>query len=409
MNRLFALAAVMIMLAVSCKQDFSMQVFVSNSLSSDRVEEIVEISADEVYRKLNLSDSSDFIILDDKNQEVPYQVTYDGKVVFPANVTGKSTAVYNVVKGNPSPVNTLVYGRRYPERLDDIAWENDKMAYRVYGPSLQATGEKAYGYDILTKSVSELVIEDRYAKELDKDARAKIKGLKESGKHEEAAEIAKAISYHINHGNGMDCYAVGPTLGGGTAALMPDSVIAYPYCYRDYEILDNGPLRFTVRLEFNPSVIAADSNVVEKRIIQLDKGSYLNKTIVSYSNVTKDYPIAAGIVVHEPNKSNYYIDSANGYMSYADPTTNPDSDNGTVYVGVVFPHEMKSAKVWKFDKPRGKGIGHVLGFNTYQPGYDFIYYWGASWSKCGFDNNKWNSYLDDYNRKIRNPLQVTVR
>ena len=28
----------------------------------------------------------------------------------------------------------------------------------------------------------------------------------------------------------MDCYAVGPTLGGGTAALFPDSTIVYPYC-----------------------------------------------------------------------------------------------------------------------------------------------------------------------------------
>ena len=56
--------------------------------------------------------------------------------------------------------------------------------------------------------------------------------------------MSRAISYHIDHGNGMDCYAVGPTLGGGTAALMPDSAIVYPYCYKDYEILDNGPLRF---------------------------------------------------------------------------------------------------------------------------------------------------------------------
>ena len=92
----------------------------------------------------------------------------------------------------------------------------------------------------------------------------------------------------------MDCYAVGPTLGGGTAALMPDSAIVYPYCYKDYEILDNGPLRFTVKLVFNPLVVKNDSNVVETRIIQLDKGSQLNKTTVSYEYLTQATPVAAG-------------------------------------------------------------------------------------------------------------------
>ena len=32
-------------------------------------------------------------------------------------------------------------------------------------------------------------------------------------------DLNRGISYHVDHGNGMDCYAVGPTLGGGTAAL----------------------------------------------------------------------------------------------------------------------------------------------------------------------------------------------
>ncbi len=48
----------------------------------------------------------------------------------------------------------------------------------------------------------------------------------------------------------MDCYAVGPTLGAGVAALMVNDTIIYPWCYKHQEILDNGPLRFTVKLEF---------------------------------------------------------------------------------------------------------------------------------------------------------------
>lgn len=91
--------------------------------------------------------------------------------------------------------------------------------------------------------------------ETDTLKRKQIAKLKQSGKIQEADSIANAISYHIDHGNGMDCYSVGATLGGGTAALMVDSCIIYPYCYKEYDILDNGPLRFTVRLTYPPLIV----------------------------------------------------------------------------------------------------------------------------------------------------------
>ena len=103
----------------------------------------------------------------------------------------------------------------------------------------------------------------------------------------------------------MDCYAVGPTLGGGTAALFPDSTIVYPYCYKDCEILDNGPLRFTAKLVYNPLVVKGDSSVIETRIISLDKGSQLNKTVVSFDNLQEITPVVTGIVLHKQNPMGY--------------------------------------------------------------------------------------------------------
>lgn len=408
MRGLIALVMLITFGAVSCKKEPVILVSISNTLPLERTGEMIEISAEDVYNRLDLTDTAEFIIVDENNQEVPYQVTFDEKIIFPVSLDSESTSVYRISKGNPTPVNTIVYGRQYPERFDDIAWENDRAAYRIFGAALQSIGEKAYGYDVFTKSVSELVVEDRYSKEMDKDVRAKIKELREAGKKEEAAELSKAISYHIDHGNGMDCYNVGATLGAGTSALMPDSVIAYSYYYKNYEILDNGPLRFTIKLEFNPAIIAADTNVVETRIIRLDKGSCLNKTIVSYSSLTKDYPVAAGIVLHEPDAEMYSIDTNCGYISYADPTSNPGADNGIVYVGVVFPNKMETAKVQKFDRPLGNAVGHVLGISTYQPGYDFEYYWGSVWSKRGFDYEKWNMYLKEYSLKVRNPIRIEI-
>ena len=65
--------------------------------------------------------------------------------------------------------------------------------------------------------------------------------------------------------------------------------------------LDNGPLRFTVKLEFNPLAVKGDTAVVETSLITLDAGSHLNRTAVSYSNLKESLPIVTGIVLHEPD------------------------------------------------------------------------------------------------------------
>ena len=138
-----------------------------------------------------------------------------------------------------------------------------------------------------------------------------------------------------------DCYAVGPTLGAGVAALMAGDTIIYPYCYRTQEILDNGPLRFTVKLEFNPLVVRGDSNVVETRVISLDAGSYLNKTVVSYTNLKEAMPVTTGLVLREPDGA-VVADAANGYITYVDPTTDRSGANGKIFVGAAFPAQVKA-------------------------------------------------------------------
>ena len=55
------------------------------------------------------------------------------------------------------------------------------------------------------------------------------------------------------------------------------------------------------KLEFTPLTVKGDSTVVETRLITLDAGSHLNKTVVSYSNLKETLPIVAGIVLHEPD------------------------------------------------------------------------------------------------------------
>lgn len=390
------------------KQSTDFTVTVTNDLSFDRTE-MVEVPISEVAKKVQLIDEEQYIVLDAEGNQVAYQITYDDNLLFPVNVKAGDKAVYIVAVGEPIEAEPLVYGRHYPERVDDIAWENDRTAYRAYGPALQAKGERAFGYDAWVKRVPGLVVEQRYANELNPDTQAEIARLRKERKHDEANELYHSVSYHVDHGNGLDCYKVGPTLGCGTAALMQGDAILYPYCWKEYEILENGPLRFTVKLTYNPLVVGKDS-VVETRIISLAQGSQLNKTVVSYAGLSKAAPVATGLVIHPENPTAYVLEGDKGYIAYADLTDNVNNGNGIIYVGAVMPEKVTEAKAQMFPDKEAKergASGHVLAISNYKPNTEYTYYWGSGWSKYGFDSMEaWTIYLDRYAQSVHNPLKV---
>ena len=394
----------------ACNDSRTVTVTVTNPLAMERSNEMVEVSMETVTDRLGLADTAQIVVLNANGQQVPYQITYDGKVIFPAAIAAGGTATYTIQTGTPEAFDVKACGRCYPERMDDMAWENDLVAFRAYGPALQAKGERGFGYDLFTKyNTTEPMLEAMYAKELDKETLAKIAELKKTDP-KAAAELSRERSYHIDHGYGMDCYAVGPTLGAGVAALMVNDTIIYPWCYKNQEILDNGPLRFTVKLEFTPLTVKGDSTVVETRLITLDAGSHLNKTAVSYSNLKETLPIVAGIVLHEPDGA-VVADAANGYITYVDPTTGPD--NGKIFMGAAVPAVVKDAKTVLFSekekKERNNADGHVLALSDYEPGSEYVYYWGFAWDKADIKTaDAWNRYMADFAQKVRNPLTVKV-
>lgn len=396
-------------LLLACENNRTMTVTIGNPLDMERSGEMVEVPMAEISDQLKLADTAQIVILDAEGVEVPYQITYDEKVIFPVTVGAGSSATYTIEPGNPTPVDTKTCGRQYPERLDDMAWENELVGFRAYGPALQANGERGFGYDLfLKRGTSEPILEEFYAKELDKEVRKRASEMKKTDP-EGAAELLRSISYHIDHGYGMDCYAVGPTLGAGVAALVADGEIVYPWCYKDFEVLDNGPLRFTVKLIFNPLTVKGDSNVVETRVISLDAGSHLNRTAVSYEGLKETLPVVTGIVLHDDGAIT--TDADNGYMTYVDPTNGPD--NGKVFVGVAFPADIKDAKAVKFSadekKQRANAEGHVLATSDYEPGSTHVYYWGFGWDRADVkDIDVWNSYMAAFAQKVRNPLTVTI-
>ena len=299
-------------------------------------QEVVELDAASVFQRLGISGGRQFVVKNALGFEVPYQLTYDGKLLIEACVAPKGQATYTITKGEPSVFVNTCYGRMYPERVDDIAWENDRGAYRCYGPALQRSGEDAFGNDVWVKNTPDLVVESRYHNEL-----------------------VNKLSYHVDRGYGLDCYKVGPTLGCGTPALIQGDNLVFPYCWKEYELLDNGPLRFTVRLKYNPSKYGNDDNVVENRILSIDKGSNFNKMTVWYDGLTAPADVASGVVIHTEDTENVVL--GKNYVQYADPTDNPKGQNFQIYVTAIFPDGVDQTRKVMYQKPvRGKG-GHARG------------------------------------------------
>lgn len=302
-----------------CAQAADVKVKVTNTENVQR-QELVEVDAKTVRQKMGLAQGETFVVKNALNQEAAYQLTHDGKILIEAAVRPCGTAEFTFTKGTPQEPKVFVVGKMYPERVDDIAWENDRTAYRIYGPALQRSGERAFGVDVWVKNTPDLEVDKRYVTELSNHER--IQKLKKQGKNAEALKVEQETTYHYDHGYGLDCYKVGPTLGGGAPALLDDNgELILPYCYKDYKILDNGPLRFTVQVSYNPTTINGQPNVVEHRIISLDKGSNFNKCTVWYDGLTKKTHMAAGVVLHAEDLQT--VELKRDYVAYADPTDNP--------------------------------------------------------------------------------------
>ncbi len=377
--------------------------------NNERVQrqELVEVSAQKLYQQLGVAQGASLVVKNALGQEVPYQLTYDGLLLIDAAVRPCGTATYTVTTGTPQKMKTFVTGKMYPERVDDIAWENDRTAYRLYGPALQRSGERAFGIDVWVKNTPDLEVEQRYKVELSNHAR--IQQLIKEGKKDEAKQLEIETTYHFDHGYGLDCYKVGPSLGCGTPALMENGYLVMPYCYKDYKILDNGPLRFTVELTYNPTTAAGQKNIVEHRILSLDKGSNFNKMTVWYEGLTKPIDVASGVVMHQEDTQS--VKCGRDYVAYADPTDNPEAQNFQIYVAALYPNGISETKQLMLDTPQNGIAGHAVGIlKDYTNQQRFTYYFGSAWSKNDVRNfDEWILRINNFLDALHSPLEAVIK
>lgn len=385
---------------------------VSNSLPASRLE-MVEADMATIQKKL--AATSPFIVTDADGKEIPSQLTHDGKLIFQAGVAGKGKSVYYVKPGTPQTYTPKVKGRLFTERGDEFGWENDKVAYRIYGHG------GAVGYDLFNKSTTQLMLDYWYASEQNQEMRSVSKQLHDRGYHDLADQVYNAFCYHIDHGKGMDCYTVGPTLGGGANALLEaDGSLFMPKCYKSYEILDQGPLRFTVRLTY-PAQEFGGKTVTETRTISLDAGSHFNRVSVSYTGLDTPVQMAAGTVIHKGSDAAYILNQENGYIAYEDLgdasvynakyKEELSKQMGHIYIGLIFPDKNITTSY----QPRENGIatGHALATATYNPSTSYTYYFGSGWDKnteAGITSmTQWEAHLNASAAAVRTPLKVKVK
>lgn len=339
--------------------------------------EVVGACVDDVRHHLGVADDVPLIVSGAFGQQVDYQMTQDGLLLLDVSVLPEGEAEFTVKPGTPREPKHYVYGAQYRQRLDDLAWENDRCAYRLYGPALMRKGERSYGIDVWTKNTPELVVAERYRRHFSKGKKVDI-------------------SFHIDHGDGMDGYAVGPTLGCGAPVLIVNDVMQMPWCYESYKILDNGPLRFTVELTYPKTA----SGITEHRLIQLDKGSHFNRMTVWYDGLGQPASLAAGVALHggEPLLTNEYI-------LYADPTEKPAQYQSQIFVGLLFPEgAVTPTKMTNAD-----GKAHAVGVVNGYEGQPITYYFGAAWSMYDVPSiDIWKLYAAQHLQQLKEPLGVKV-
>ena len=360
--------------------------------SHQQRQEVVEVDYQAVCKQLGISTDEQVVIENAAGQEVPYQKTYDGKLLLYVSLHPNGKAVYTLSKGKPTVFKSFVQGRMYPIRKDDLAWENDLGIYRVYGPALQKTSERSYGTDVWVKNTPDLVLEDRYQK----DYRGNIMedSLRKAGQKVALDEIDRSTSFHLDHGNGMDAYGVGPSLGCGAPALLKDGKLVFPYCYETCQIHDNGPLRFTVELTYGTSA----DGITEHRIISLDRGSHFNRMTVWYDGLKKPTTLATGVVLH----GNDHLVLGKNYVQYADPTDNPKLHQSQVYVAVLFPDGVSKTCMLEGE------LNHAIGIVDNYQGAPYTYYFGSAWSRYDIRSQaQWQLTIDEFMSRI--PIKYTIQ
>jgi hypothetical protein len=178
----------------------------------------------------------------------------DDQLVFQADLAPKSTSKFKLTLGEKRELKASdfkVYGRFNRERFDDFVWENDKIAFRMYGEALETWEREpltSSTVDAWVKKTPRLTVNDWYLVD----------------------------EYHKDHGEGGDFYSAGKTRGCGGSALLANGQLFVSKNFRKSRVLSRGPIRLIFELTYDAYDVAG-TKVREVKRVTLDAGSHFNR------------------------------------------------------------------------------------------------------------------------------------
>ncbi len=340
---------------------------VSNSSGTARRNETVEIKLSDIG--IMGLDGSNLVVKNADGKQIPSQISPDGSsVLFQATVAGNSEETFLCAKGDRHDFDTLTYSRYVPERKDDYAYENNLVAGRIYGPALN--DPRTFGPDIWLKCTERMVINDWFA----------------------------AGDYHHNHGEGMDCYKVANTLGGGACAPYSGDKIFIGDNWAEQEHICDGPVRTQARFCY-PEFDVNGVMVSAERTLTLDANTRLIHWTTVFRSDLDSIDVVLGAVPHNVI-SREDGDNFIAFTELASDSDNPERD-GNISIGLILDKSFKATA--------GTMDGHAALKFKVKCG-ETINFWTASgWSQGGVGSpEEWNEYISGQAKAVCSPLTVTI-
>lgn len=366
-NFILTLAAAIFLQTIVSAQPF---IQVQNKLKINRTE-LISISYQQFTKHFDVD--SNFTIYDKENgniylhqlEKLGSQTPQHVLIQIPIASKAKIKLVAKAQKAPSQIVKT--FARYVPERFDDYAWENDRVAFRLYGKALEGRHDDAQGMDYWAKRTDKLIINSWY----------------------------KGEDYHTDHGEGLDYYAVGQTLGAGDIAFYYNDKVLFTKHYRGHSLLDNGPLRTTFKLTYEEQDINGNA-ISFTKTISLDAGEHFNRVTLDFDNKSNSSSsVVAGLVKRNEDNPEYVANAKQNYLVYWEPDVNNHGRTGTA---LLFPYN-------KVDIITDEKIQFLLKTRAinHKP---LTYYNGAAWDRAKqfSDLSTWAAHVDEKNKRLASPL-----
>lgn len=264
---------------------------------------------------------------------------------------------------------------------DDVAWESDRIAFRIYGQGLWQAKEfeplVSSGVDIWPKRTRDLIVDAWYAKGHDQ--------------------------YHRDTGQGADFYSVGETLGAGGSAVWRNNTLYRAKNFKTHRIIADGPIRAIFELDYEPWD-AGGVQVSETKRVSIDAGQNFFRQEITYRAPNNDeIPYAVGTVkrqgiVGASNRSGPWA-----WVTTWGPTERKNGGHGSLATAVLM---EKSRMV-----DSRETADHYLAIANARPGVPAVQYVGAGWTASGdFDTvEDWWRATDAFAARLASPVKVTLR